>query len=88
MQKQYAHYDRPDCTYPRPHRISRADRYGLRILGQQHHADRQADHKTYPPKAARHSLQPPHLAKAKSEAGLKTPGYNQYDPIHVQSISK
>lgn len=70
-----------------PHGIGGTDGQGLHGLGQQQHAQSQADQKTGSPQIELHAGNAFHLAQTKSKARFKAPGNDQDNPTHTTVCS-
>lgn len=66
-----------------PHGIGGTDGQGLHGLGQQQHAQSQADQKTGSPQIELHTGNAFHLAQTKGKARFKAPGNDQDYPTHT-----
>lgn len=70
-----------------PHGIGGTDGQGLHGLGQQQHAQSQADQETGSPQIEFHAGNAFHLAQTKSKARFKAPGNDQDNPTHTTVCS-
>lgn len=66
-----------------PHGIGGTDVQGLHGLGQQQHAQSQADQETGSPQIEIHAGNAFHLAQTKGKARFKASGNDQDDPTHT-----